>query len=144
MAAEQHDMRVPTELVLRCPFCGRPMTMNLRCDSTFGRDEGWYAAAGRYQDFLRRHEGMRVVYLELGVGGNTAAIIMECNPVQSAQRAWDRSGDTGGISETDAGLPGDKQGEISGRLRALTTKVSTLRSSPRSFFHAGRSNLLPE
>nr|MDE7261812.1 hypothetical protein [Oscillospiraceae bacterium] len=28
-----------------------------------------------YQDFLRRHEGQRVVFLELGVGGNTPAII---------------------------------------------------------------------
>ena len=75
MVAEQRNMRVPTELVPHCPVCGKPMTMNLRCDSTFVQDEGWYAAAGRYQDFLRRHDGMRVVYLELGVGGNTPAII---------------------------------------------------------------------
>lgn len=75
MVAEQREMRVPTELVPHCPVCGRPMTMNLRCDSTFVQNEGWYAAAGRYQDFLRRHEGVRVVYLELGVGGNTPAII---------------------------------------------------------------------
>ena len=75
MVAEQRDMRVPTELVPHCPVCGRPMTMNLRCDSTFVQDEGWYAAAGRYQDFLRRHERMRMVYLELGVGGNTPVII---------------------------------------------------------------------
>ena len=75
MVAEQRDMRVLTELVPHCPVCGRPMTMNLRCDSTFVQDEGWYAAAGRYQDFLRRHERMRMVYLELGVGGNTPVII---------------------------------------------------------------------
>lgn len=75
MVAEQRDMRVPTELVPHCPVCGRPMIMNLRCDSTFVQDEGWYAAAGRYQDFLRRHERMRMVYLELGVGGNTPVII---------------------------------------------------------------------
>ena len=75
MVAEQREMRVPMELVPHCPVCGRPMTMNLRCDSTFVQDEGWYAAAGRYQDFLRRHERMRMVYLELGVGGNTPVII---------------------------------------------------------------------
>lgn len=75
MVAEQRDMRVPTELVPHCPVCGKPMTMNLRCDSTFVQDEGWYAAYSRYEDFLRRCEGAKVVYLELGVGGNTPVII---------------------------------------------------------------------
>ena len=51
------------------------MTMNLRCDNTFVQDEGWYAAYSRYEDFLRRHKGAKVVYLELGVGGNTPVII---------------------------------------------------------------------
>ena len=75
MVAEQKDMRIPTELVPHCPKCGRPMTMNLRCDSTFVQDAGWYAAARRYEDFLRRHRGMRLLFLELGVGGNTPVII---------------------------------------------------------------------
>ena len=68
-------MTVPTELVPRCPVCGRPMSMNLRADDTFVEDAGWRRAAGRYQDFLRRHQGLRVVLLELGVGGNTPGII---------------------------------------------------------------------
>ena len=75
MFAEQREMRVPAELIPHCPKCGRPMTMNLRCDSTFVQDEGWYAAARRYEDFLRHHRGMRVLFLELGVGGNTPVII---------------------------------------------------------------------
>ena len=75
MAAEQRDMRVPPELVPRCPRCGRPMAMNLRCDGTFVEDEGWHAAAGRYAEFLRRHRGARMLFLELGVGGNTPVII---------------------------------------------------------------------
>ncbi len=75
MFAEQRDMRVPTELIPRCPVCGKPMTMNLRADDTFVQDEGWYHAQSRYQDFLRRHEGMRVVFLELGVGRNMPVII---------------------------------------------------------------------
>ena len=49
--------------------------MNLRADDAFVQDKGWYAAADRYQDFLRRHSNMRVLFLELGVGGNTPAII---------------------------------------------------------------------
>ena len=75
MFAEQKDMRIPAELVPHCPRCGRPMTMNLRCDNTFVQDAGWYAAARRYEDFLRRHRGMRLLFLELGVGGNTPVII---------------------------------------------------------------------
>lgn len=75
MVAEQRDMRVPTELVPRCPVCGRPMSMNLRSDDTFVEDEGWHAAADRYQGFVRRHQGSRLLLLELGVGGNTPVII---------------------------------------------------------------------
>ena len=75
MIREQSDMRVPAELVPHCPHCGRPMTMNLRSDDSFVQDEGWYRAAERYQDFLRRHAHGRVLYLELGVGYNTPGII---------------------------------------------------------------------
>lgn len=75
MVAEQRDMRIPTELVPRCPVCGKPMTMNLRSDNTFVEDEGWHRAAERYDDFLRRHDGLKVLYLELGVGANSPVII---------------------------------------------------------------------
>lgn len=75
MVAEQKDMRVPSELVPRCPVCGAPMSMNLRADSTFVEDEGWHRAAERYQDFIRRHDRLHVLFLELGVGMNTPGII---------------------------------------------------------------------
>ena len=75
MVREQSDMRVPAGLVPHCPHCGRPMTMNLRADDSFVQDEGWYRAAERYQDFLRRHAHGRILYLELGVGYNTPGII---------------------------------------------------------------------
>ena len=32
------------------------MSMNLRADNTFVQDNGWYAAAGRYDDFVRRYQ----------------------------------------------------------------------------------------
>ena len=75
MVAEQENLRVPTALVPRCPACGRPMTVNLRCDDAFVQDPGWYAARRRYTDFLRAHDARSVLYLELGVGYNTPAII---------------------------------------------------------------------
>ena len=75
MVDQQSDLRIPSKLVPRCPHCGAPATMNLRSDGTFVEDEGWHKAAARYSEFLRRHEGMRTLYLEIGVGGNTPGII---------------------------------------------------------------------
>ena len=40
MVKTQKDMRISSELVPRCPICGAPMTMNLRCDDTFVQDAG--------------------------------------------------------------------------------------------------------
>lgn len=75
MVVEQKSGKVPTELVPRCPVCGAPMSMNLRADDTFVEDEGWYEAAQRYEDFLLCCQGQHVLFLELGVGGNTPVII---------------------------------------------------------------------
>ena len=75
MVEQQREMRVPTELVPHCPVCGQPMTTNLRCDNTFIEDEGWHSAAERYANFLRTRAGQRILFLELGVGYNTAGII---------------------------------------------------------------------
>lgn len=65
---------VPSELVPRCPRCGRPMVMNLRSDDKFVEDDGWHDAAERYASFLRTRTG-KVLFLELGVGYNTPGII---------------------------------------------------------------------
>lgn len=75
MYAEQENMRILTELIPRCQKCGKPMTMNLRADDKFVQDDGWYRAAERYEVFLRRHENLHILFLELGVGYNTPAII---------------------------------------------------------------------
>ncbi|MDR1705801.1 MAG: Sir2 silent information regulator family NAD-dependent deacetylase [Clostridiales bacterium] len=75
MVSEQKDLRIPAELVPQCPKCGKPMSMNLRCDDTFVQDKGWHTAAKRYGDFLRMHMNLKTLYLELGVGGNTPGVI---------------------------------------------------------------------
>lgn len=66
---------VPTELIPKCPKCGRPMSMNLRADNTFVQDEGWYKASEEYESFMERQRGKKVVFIELGVGYNTPGII---------------------------------------------------------------------
>lgn len=75
MLEQQEGMRIPSELVPHCPRCGAPMTVNLRADDTFVEDAGWHAACERYDAFVREHEKGRVLYLELGVGGNTPVIV---------------------------------------------------------------------
>ena len=74
MIAVQEDMRIPAELIPKCPVCGKPMTMNLRSDDKFVEDEGWHEASKRYADFLRGRTG-KTLFLELGVGWNTPGII---------------------------------------------------------------------
>lgn len=75
MYERQRDMKIPSELVPRCPHCGKPLAMNLRSDDTFVEDEGWYKAQKRYSDFIRSLRNDRVLYLELGIGYNTPVII---------------------------------------------------------------------
>ena len=75
MVEQQKNLRIPTQLIPHCPVCGRPMAMNLRCDDTFVQDSGWHAALARYQAFLRRHQGLHILFLELGVGTNSPAVI---------------------------------------------------------------------
>lgn len=75
MVAEQKDLRIPSGLVPHCPKCGKPMSMNLHVDSTFVQDEGWEKAAERYTAFVKKHLMANILYLELGVGGNTPGII---------------------------------------------------------------------
>ena len=75
MVKRQENMKIPTELLPTCPHCGKPLTMNLRCDDTFVEDEGWHRAAERYENFLRTRAGQKILFLEFGVGYNTPVII---------------------------------------------------------------------
>lgn len=75
MIEQQHDLRIPSELIPHCPLCGKPMTVNLRCDNSFVEDDGWHQARANYEAFLQKHKNARMLYLELGVGNNTPVII---------------------------------------------------------------------
>ena len=69
------SLRLPHELIPTGPETGRAVAMNLRADDSFVEDAGWHAASANYAAFLKAHEGQHVLFLELGVGGNTPVII---------------------------------------------------------------------
>ena len=68
-------MQISAELIPKCPDDGSDMTMNLRSDDSFVEDMGWHRASAAYADFLEKHKGLRVLFLEIGVGMNTPVII---------------------------------------------------------------------
>lgn len=71
----RENMKIPSELIPKCPHCGRPMMMNLRADNKFVEDKGWHRAAKNYEKYLKSCEGQHILFLELGVGMNTPGII---------------------------------------------------------------------
>lgn len=75
MNQAQKDCKIPSYMVPRCPVCGSPMAMNLRCDQYFVEDEAWNQAAENYGRYLKQLKKGNVLLLELGVGFNTPSII---------------------------------------------------------------------
>lgn len=75
MYTSQRDMKIPSELIPYCPHCGKPLCMNLRVDSSFVQDEGWYKAAQNYTKFIQDHKSTNILFLDLGTGNNTPGII---------------------------------------------------------------------
>lgn len=69
------NCKIPSDLVPKCPVCGKNMDMNLRKDANFVQDENWYNQSEKYEDFLNKIKENKVVLLEIGVGFNTPGII---------------------------------------------------------------------
>lgn len=69
------NCNVPSDMVPKCPVCGGPMAMNLRCDEYFIEDDAWEEAAKNYGKYLNHIGHEKTVLLELGVGFNTPTII---------------------------------------------------------------------
>ena len=75
------SMEIPPELIPKHPDDGSEVTMNLRADDSFVENDGWHAASAAYSDFLRRHEGQHILFLEIGVGANTPVVYV-LNPIR--------------------------------------------------------------
>ncbi|MCI9175534.1 MAG: NAD-dependent protein deacetylase, SIR2 family [Lachnospiraceae bacterium] len=68
MAGEEKDGRVPTELLPHCSRCGALMEPNAPMDRSFFQTSIWKKKAKKFQDFVERHHGEKLVILEFGIG----------------------------------------------------------------------------
>lgn len=75
MNQARKDCLVPSYMVPKCPVCGGPMNMNLRCDHYFVEDDAWHQAEENFGSFLEECENKKTVLLELGIGFNTPTIV---------------------------------------------------------------------
>lgn len=75
MMKHMKDLRIPTELIPKCPVCGCELDVYVHKDQHFVMGDEWHKKEKRYSDFLQQHAGQNIVYLELGVGFNTPGII---------------------------------------------------------------------
>lgn len=65
MAAQERYGKIPSALIPRCPKCGSAMQVHLQLDDYFIPN---HKEQQRYQDFLQRYHGKKLVILELGIG----------------------------------------------------------------------------
>lgn len=75
MIKYKKEMKIPSELVPKCPYCKRNMSMNLRADDTFVQDKNWFEQKYKYENFLNISKNSKILFWELGVGFNTPSII---------------------------------------------------------------------
>lgn len=75
MIKNQKDLKIPSELIPRCPVCNSEMDMHLRIDNRFVETEEWEKQCDKYYSFINDNRDKNIVLLELGVGFNTPTII---------------------------------------------------------------------
>jgi NAD-dependent SIR2 family protein deacetylase len=75
IANTDSELKIPTDLVPKCPVCGGDMELNLRIDNNFVEDETWHKHNNDYRDFVNNAKKGKTLLLEFGVGFNTPAII---------------------------------------------------------------------
>lgn len=63
MIEKTEDCKIPTEIVLVCPVCGKRMEVNVRIDANFVQDDNWYKQDKKYGEFLDYSKNKNVVLL---------------------------------------------------------------------------------
>ena len=72
---DEKTCTIPSEYVPKCPKCEGKMFCNIRADEYFVEGDVYHNGKTKYEEFLKKIQGKRVVLLELGVGFNTPVII---------------------------------------------------------------------
>ena len=85
MAEAETDGRVPERLLPRCPKCGGSMEVNYGEYSSFQGKKNWQEKAARYQGFVNRMRGKKLVILEFGVGWRNQMIKMPFMQLTAAE-----------------------------------------------------------
>lgn len=75
MIEYKNDIKVPKELVPKCPVCEGRMEVNLRKDAFFVEDDNWNEMQETYQKFVNDNVDKKLLLIELGAGYNTPGII---------------------------------------------------------------------
>ena len=75
MEKTDENLKIPSELVPKCPVCGEEMDLNLRKDSFFVEDDEWHEQNQNYIDFRQKALNGKLLLLEFGIGFNTPIII---------------------------------------------------------------------
>ena len=75
MLKKNKNIKIPSELVPKCPVCGETMEVNLRKDNFFVEDDYWEEHSNNYEKFVNDNKDKKILFLELGVGFNTPGII---------------------------------------------------------------------
>lgn len=75
MNQARRNCMIPSYMIPKCPVCGGPMTMNLRCDQHFVEDDAWHEAEKHFGKFLKKCSNKKTVLFELGIGFNTPIIV---------------------------------------------------------------------
>ena len=75
MLETNEDIKIPSELVPKCPVCGEEMEVNLRKDNFFVEDDYWEEHQNSYEKFINNNKNKKLLFLEFGAGFNTPGII---------------------------------------------------------------------
>lgn len=68
MAEAEHDGRVPSELLPKCPKCGGDMKIHMAADQSFFQSARWRKKQADYQSFVQKYHNRKLLILEFGVG----------------------------------------------------------------------------